>query len=240
VESANVRARYLKRGRGKYLGLTYCSIYYTKNGKCLYWQANEMKQRIFDLSISILLFLPFITAMLIILLVLYSVDGKKPFFVHQRIGKNGKPFLMFKFRTMHLNSEKMLDEILEKDPSLKDEWYENYKLRNDPRISFVGKFLRKTSLDELPQYFNILQGSMSWVGPRPIVNEELEKYGKFKYVYLSMKPGLTGLWQIGSRNDESYEYRIKTDSKYYHSKSFFLDLLIIIKTVSAVIRGKGQ
>jgi len=173
-------------------------------------------------------------------MVLYFFDGKKPFFIHQRIGKNTEPFLMYKFRTMHPDSDNMLKEILENNQSLRDEWYENFKLRDDPRISFFGKFLRKTSLDELPQYFNILQGSMSWVGPRPIVIEELEKYGELRHVYVDLKPGLTGLWQIGNRNDDSYEYRVKTDRKYFESKSILLDLKIIIKTLFTVIRGTGK
>lgn len=199
-----------------------------------------MKQRIFDLLICFLLFFPFITGILIIFIVLYFFDGKKPFFTHQRIGKNAEPFLMYKFRTMHPDSDNMLKEILENNKSLRDEWYKNYKLKDDPRISFVGKFLRQTSLDELPQYFNILQGSMSWVGPRPVISEELEKYGELKHVYLNLKPGLTGLWQIGNRNDDSYEYRVKTDHKYFQSKSILLDLVIIIKTVTAVIKGTGK
>ena len=157
---------------------------------------------------------------------------------HKRIGKNGKYIYLYKFRTMYTNSKEILEEIL-KDSKVKEEWENNFKLDNDPRVTKVGKFLRKTSLDELPQLLNILSGDMSIVGPRPVVDDEIEKYGIFKKKFLSVTPGLTGWWACNGRSATTYEDRIKLELYYVNHRSIKLDLLVIFKTIGAVVKGHG-
>ena len=141
---------------------------------------------------------------------------------------------------MYMNADQKLKDILENDLQVKEEWEKNFKLKNDPRITPIGKFLRKTSLDELPQFINVLKGDMSVVGPRPVVEEELIKYYKEKAeLYKSVKPGITGYWQVEGRSDTNYDERIKMDEYYIKNQSFFLDLKIILKTIKIVITGKG-
>ena len=168
-------------------------------------------------------------------------DGGAVFFRHQRAGKRLKPFRMYKFRTMVPGSEAILQEML-KDDKLRREFKTAFKFKNDPRITPFGKFLRKTSLDELPQIFNVLRGEMSLVGPRPIVQEEVDKYyGPIvsRHIF-NAKPGMTGLWQVSGRNDvEDYDLRIKYDMYYVHNWSIFLDVMIILKTVGVVLNGRG-
>ena len=140
---------------------------------------------------------------------------------------------------MYSNSQEMLETILKTDPAMKKEWEENRKFVNDPRVTPLGKFLRKTSLDELPQLFNILAGSMSFVGPRPVTRDELEKYGDYADFILSVTPGLSGMWQISGRSDTGYEERINLDTYYIQNWSTWFDMWIIIKTVWVVLNGKG-
>jgi Undecaprenyl-phosphate galactose phosphotransferase WbaP len=161
------------------------------------------------------------------------------FYGHVRSGKNGKLFRTWKFRTMVLNAEKKLKEILNNDPQARKEWEENQKLENDPRITPLGKFLRKTSLDEIPQLWNIFTGQMSLVGPRPVTEGELEKYGdKAKYI-LAVTPGLSGMWQISGRSGTGYEQRIMLDTYYIQNWSIWLDGWILIKTIGVVLNTKG-
>lgn len=179
--------------------------------------------------------------MILIALAIKLTDGGKIFYQHTRIGHKGKKFKVLKFRSMYIDADKKLKEILENDPKAREEWEKTFKLRNDPRITPIGKFLRKTSLDELPQFFNVLKGDMSVVGPRPVVEEELNKYYKdnAKY-YLSVKPGITGYWQVEGRSDiENYDERVKMDVWYVQNQSFLLDLKIILKTIWVMISGKG-
>ena len=140
---------------------------------------------------------------------------------------------------MYVNSQEMLEEILKNDPERREEWERDRKFVNDPRVTKFGKFLRKTSLDELPQFINILTGNMSFVGPRPVTKEELEKYGENAGFILSVTPGLSGMWQISGRSDTGYEERIYLDTFYIQNWSIWLDLWIIIRTVWVVINGKG-
>jgi len=134
----------------------------------------------------------------------------------------------------------MLKKILENDENLKKEWETYYKLKNDPRITPIGKILRKFSLDELPQFFNVLKGDLSVVGPRPVVKDELEKYyGEFKKFYLAVKPGITGLWQVSGRNNTTYEDRVKLDTIYVINWSLWLDIIIILKTLKVIIKKEG-
>ena len=158
------------------------------------------------------------------------------FFIHERIGFQGKKFKLIKFRTMVDNAEDMIAAFT---PEQKKEWEENFKLKDDPRITKIGKFLRKTSLDELPQLINILKGDMSFVGPRPIVEDELSWYGDNKEKLLSVKPGLTGWWAVNGRSDVPYPERCDLELYYVDHFSFGLDLKIIIKTLGAIIKKDG-
>ncbi|MGF6906978.1 sugar transferase [Fusobacterium sp. PH5-44] len=169
-------------------------------------------------------------------------DGGKIFFKHNRVGKDLKPFKMYKYRTMYVNAEEKLQELLDSDEKIKKEFYKNFKLKNDPRITSVGKFLRESSLDELPQFINVLKGEMSLVGPRPVVEKEVEMYyGKemSKKIFM-VKPGITGMWQAHGRSDvENYDERIALDLYYIRNWSLWLDIVIMIKTVRNVLEKKG-
>lgn len=157
-------------------------------------------------------------------------------YIHNRIGKNGKPIGLLKFRSMLLNAEDMIESFT---PEQRAEWEANFKLENDPRITRIGKFLRRSSLDELPQLLNIIRGDLSIVGPRPVVTKELERYGTNKDKFLSVIPGLTGYWQAYARSDCSYEQRMEMELYYVDNASFWWDLKIMFATVGTVLRGKG-
>lgn len=160
-------------------------------------------------------------------------------FQHIRIGKNGKPFPCFKFRTMCNNADKKLQELLSNNPEARAEWEKDFKLKNDPRITNSGAFLRKTSLDELPQLLNVLRGEMSLVGPRPVIEAELPRYGGFLDDYLMVKPGITGMWQVNGRSDTTYDERVQMDSWYVRNWSVWLDFMLLFRTIKAVLAGKG-
>jgi exopolysaccharide production protein ExoY len=159
---------------------------------------------------------------------------------HERIGRGGRPFRCYKFRTMYADADKRLKDLLASDSLLRAEWEKKFKLKNDPRITPIGAFLRKTSLDELPQFWNVLKGDLSVVGPRPVVKEEMEKhFGQKAAKILSIRPGLTGLWQVSGRSDTSYQERIDLDEKYINSQSLWLDIALIAKTIPAMISSRG-
>ena len=164
-------------------------------------------------------------------------DKKSIFFKHTRIGKEGKPFMMYKFRSMVHNAEELLEELL-KDERYRKEWAENQKIEKDPRITTIGAFLRKSSLDELPQLLNVLKGEMSIVGPRPLVKGELEEHGGSK-IYWKEKPGITGWWGSHGRSDIDYSERLELEYFYIRNMSFKLDMICILKTITAVIKHKG-
>ncbi len=169
--------------------------------------------------------------------VLIKLESPGPaFYVHNRIGKNGKPLPLLKFRSMHVNADRMIENFT---PEQKAEWEKNFKLENDPRITRLGNFLRKSSLDELPQLINVLKGELSLVGPRPIVTEELERYGRNKKKFLSVLPGLTGYWQAYARSTCSYEQRMEMELHYVENANFWWDIKIMFATVGVVLRGKG-
>jgi len=198
-------------------------------------------KRVFDVIFS--LFAIFITLPLMIpIALLIKLTDRGPIFYKQRrVGYKGKEFYIYKFRSMYPDADKRLKEILEKDPKAREEWETTFKLKNDPRVTPIGRFLRKTSLDELPQFFNVLKGDMSVVGPRPVVKEELEKFykDKAKY-YLSVKPGVTGYWQVeGRSNIEDYKKRVEMDVWYVKNRSIWLDIKIILKTIWVMLTGKG-
>ena len=173
----------------------------------------------------------------------YRIKKEDPgpvFFVHTRIGKDGKPFPCYKFRSMVVNSQEMLQKYLVKNPAAREEWERDFKLKDDPRVTPIGKFLRSTSLDELPQIFNVLRGEMSLVGPRPVIQEELDKYyGETAKLYCTVKPGITGLWQVSGRSDIGYDERVALDATYIKYRSMWGDIVILWKTIGVVLMKKG-
>ncbi|MGB9873987.1 MAG: undecaprenyl-phosphate galactose phosphotransferase WbaP [Hydrogenobacter sp.] len=197
-------------------------------------------KRIFDLTLS-LLALPLVLLLTAVISVLIKLETKGPvFFSHTRVGKDGKPIKVYKFRTMYMNAQDMLEKLLMEREELRHEWNMYGKLKDDPRITRVGRFLRRTSLDELPQIFNVIKGDMSLVGPRPVTQEELDKYyGEFAQVYKMVKPGITGYWQVSGRNDVDYSTRVAMDTFYVINWSLWLDLYILAKTFWVVIKKQG-
>ena len=168
-----------------------------------------------------------------------SGDHGPLFYSHERIGKNGKHFKMYKFRSMCMNSQEILEKLLAEDEEARKEWNDTMKLRNDPRITKIGKFLRKTSLDEFPQFINVLKGEMSLVGPRAVIDGEIDKFGIHKNTVLSVKPGVTGYWAANGRSDTSYDERVKLEKYYAENVSLWLDIKILVKTVISVIKKEG-
>ena len=158
---------------------------------------------------------------------------------HERIGRYGRRFKAWKFRTMFQDSNLVLEQYLEDNPDMKEEWERDHKLRYDPRITRIGRFLRKTSLDELPQLWNVIRGDMSLVGPRPIVTEEIEKYGPYFGLYTMVKPGITGLWQVSGRNNTTYEERVQLDAYYVRNWSPWVDAFLLLKTIRIVLFAQG-
>lgn len=201
-------------------------------------RSSRLLKRIMDIvgSISIIILL---SPLLFVLYFLIKKDGGNAIYGHERIGFNGKPFKCLKFRSMVINSKEVLEELLANDPEARAEWEKDFKLKNDPRITKVGNFIRKTSLDELPQLFNVLKGEMSLVGPRPIIQEELERYREDVDYYLMAKPGMTGLWQVSGRNDVDYDTRVYFDSWYVKNWSLWNDIAILFKTVNVVLKRDG-
>jgi len=200
---------------------------------------NLFIKRLMDICIVILGGIIILPILLIIGLIIKIDSPGSILYKHERLGINGKRFYAYKFRTMVTDADTKLHNLLETDPKLKKEWEEKQKLLKDPRITAIGKFLRRTSIDEFPQLINIIRGEMSFVGPRPIVDGEIEKYGEDYNRVFSVKPGLTGLWQVSGRSDSNYLDRVAYDIYYQQSWSVWLDLWIIFKTFGVVIIGKG-
>ena len=200
---------------------------------------NKIYKRIFDLVCTIcggLLILPIIA----IVALLVAIDNKgNVIFAHRRIGKGGKEFPCYKFQSMVPNAQEILQDYLAKNPEARKEWEESFKLTNDPRVTKLGGFLRKSSLDELPQLWNVIKGDMSLVGPRPIVKKEIERYGEYFREYAMVLPGITGMWQASGRSDTTYEERVEMDTWYVRNWSVWLDIMYLAKTFTAVIFGKG-
>ncbi|MBB04145.1 MAG: hypothetical protein CML03_01245 [Pseudooceanicola sp.] len=166
-------------------------------------------------------------------------DGRPILFKQNRVGLHGRIFQCWKFRTMVLDAEKRLGDALDADPALRAEWIATRKLRNDPRINRLGHFLRKTSLDELPQFWNVLRGDMSMVGPRPVVMDELALYEHHAADYTAVQPGLTGAWQVSGRNNTTYAERVALDLDYIHNAGFWTDMRIVAKTLRVIIKREG-
>lgn len=198
-------------------------------------------KRGFDILFSLCaLFIGLPIFCLIALLIRLTSPGKV-IYSHSRIGRGGKAFPCYKFRTMYPDADQRLKDLLASDPKLKAEWENSFKLKQDPRVTPIGSFLRKTSLDELPQFWNVLKGDLSVVGPRPVVKEEVNKYLGLKAPkILSIRPGLTGPWQVSGRSDiSSYQKRVELDEHYVDNHSFTLDLKLIAKTIPAMLFSKG-
>jgi len=202
---------------------------------------DSSKKRIFDVCFSLAVIFISLPLTLLIALLIKLQDRGPVFYGHPRVTIAGKRFECLKFRTMHVSADKRLEEILEKDAEAKAEWDRSFKLKHDPRVTWIGRFLRKSSLDELPQFINVLKGEMSVVGARPIVYRELHDYYQENGgLYCSLKPGITGIWQVSKRSDtEDYQERVRMDNWYALNRNFWLDIKIILQTVGRMITGRG-
>jgi undecaprenyl-phosphate galactose phosphotransferase len=198
----------------------------------------QLVKRMFDLVVSLTVLLVGLPVLLWIALRV-SASGRPVFYGHTRVGRHNKPFPCYKFRTMEINADQLLADLLARDPEARAEWQKDFKLKNDPRVTPIGQFLRKTSLDELPQLWNVIKGEMSLVGPRPVVDAELARYGNQVEYYLEANPGITGLWQISGRNDISYDERVYLDAWYVKNWSLFSDIVILFKTVKVIFKKDG-
>ena len=200
---------------------------------------NRAFKRMFDLICTILGGI-LISPVILIIAIRVAIDNRgNVIFTHWRVGRNGKLFPCYKFQTMLPMSEEKLNEYLEENPEAKREWEETFKLTDDPRVTKLGAWLRKTSLDELPQLWNVIRGDMSLVGPRPIVEAEIEKYAENIREYYMVLPGITGMWQVSGRSDTTYEERVAMDTWYVRNWSVWIDIMYLFKTVKAVLTGKG-
>lgn len=200
----------------------------------------QVLKRGFDIIASSILLLLCLPVLMLPAAGLIGIRGGNVVFGHERIGQYGKTFKCLKFRSMVNNSAEVLEKLLDNDPAARAEWNKNFKLRKDPRITWFGQIIRKSSIDELPQLFNVLKGDMSLVGPRPIIAEELERYKDQQDLYNMVRPGITGLWQISGRNDVSYEERLELDSWYSRNWSLWYDIVILCKTLGVVIKRTGS
>jgi exopolysaccharide production protein ExoY len=196
--------------------------------------------RAFDIAAAAGILLLASPVLLAIALMVWMTDGGPAFFSQARIGRDGRRFQCLKFRSMCVDADVRLAKLLASDENARREWQADHKLRVDPRITRLGRFLRKTSLDETPQLINVLRGEMSLVGPRPIVDAEIPRYGRRFSAYCAQRPGITGLWQVSGRNDVSYRRRVALDTAYSNRKSLALDMRILIATVPAVLLRRGS
>jgi lipopolysaccharide/colanic/teichoic acid biosynthesis glycosyltransferase len=192
-----------------------------------------------DVSAAFVLLVVLSPILLLLAFAVWGTDGGAPFYGHRRYGKGGRTFLCYKFRTMAADSDARLARLLATDPAARTEWQRDHKLRRDPRVTAIGRVLRKTSLDELPQLFNILRGEMSLVGPRPIVAAEVKRYGRRFVHYCSVRPGITGIWQISGRNDTGYRRRVAMDSLMARRMSPLLYARVLFGTARSVVTGSG-
>lgn len=200
--------------------------------------AASRTKRAFDVFAAIALLIA-LSPVMLTLAFMVRRDGGPAIFGHRRIGSNGETFRCLKFRSMCVDAEKRLEEHLAANPEARAEWERDFKLRDDPRVTKLGDFLRRSSLDELPQLINVIRGEMSLVGPRPIVADEVERYGDRFIAYRNCRPGITGLWQVSGRNDVSYRARVRLDSFYAARWSFAKDVFILVRTVGVVFRRSG-
>ena len=200
---------------------------------------NKIIKYIFDMVLTIIGTICISPILICIAIWIYKDSPGPIIFKHMRVGKDGKIFPCYKFRSMCVDAKEKLEELLQNDPEARAEWERDFKLKHDPRITKSGAFLRRTSLDELPQIFNVLKGEMSLVGPRPIIKDEMERYGNRIDDYLMVKPGIAGIWQCSGRSDTTYQERVQMDSWYVRNWSVWLDIMILWKTIEAVVAKKG-
>lgn len=203
-------------------------------------RASDAAKRGVDVALALMGLLFLLPAILLVALALLIVDGRPLLFAHTRVGRHGRPFACLKFRTMCRDSAERLEALLRTCPRSRREWDETRKLSDDPRVHRLGAFMRRASLDEIPQLVNVLRGEMSLVGPRPVPADELERYGEAAEHYLSQRPGVTGLWQVSGRSDTSYAERIALDTRYAATRCFLLDLRILARTVAVVLAMHGS
>jgi exopolysaccharide production protein ExoY len=196
-------------------------------------------KRAFDFAAACVAIVTLLPLFIACCLLIVATSPGPILFCHRRLGFGGRDFCCLKFRTMQVDADRRLREYLAQDEEARKEWKAHHKLKHDPRITPVGQFLRRTSLDELPQLFNVLLGHMSIVGPRPIVEDEVEKYQENFAIYAAGRPGLTGLWQVKGRNTTTYEQRVAYDVEYLRNWSFLRDIRIILVTVAHVVEGRG-
>lgn len=203
--------------------------------------AARIWKRSFDLASVVVIFVLFCWAIVVVAIAVRLTTGRQVIYGHRRIGRNGREFKCYKFRSMVPNADEVLAHLLATDAEARIEWNRDFKLKNDPRITRVGRFIRKTSLDELPQLWNVVVNDMSIVGPRPVVRKELDQYyhGPFKASYLSVKPGLTGLWQVSGRNNMEYAERVELDRDYVGSWCAWFDFTIVMRTVGVMCKRSG-
>jgi len=195
--------------------------------------------RVFDICLAIMLLVLLAPLMLMLTIAVVAQDGASPVFAHRRYGRGGRTFMCYKFRSMAADADARLARLLATDPAARAEWALDHKLRNDPRVTRLGNFMRRTSLDELPQLVNVLRGEMSFVGPRPIVAAEVSRYGRHFHAYCSIRPGVTGIWQISGRNDTGYRRRVAMDSLLARRLSPRLYAQVLIGTARTVLTGRG-
>ncbi len=198
-----------------------------------------LRKRILDIAITLPLIIFLTPLFILIALAVRLIDGQPILYRHIRCGQGGQHFVLYKFRTMRTDGDAMLDRLLMDDPVARADWQAFRKLRRDPRVTRFGWFLRKSSLDELPQLFNVLKGDMSLVGPRPIIDEELARFGALAPVYEAARPGITGLWQVSGRNETDFATRVALDTAYVRDWSLNRDIALLLKTIPAVLLAKG-
>jgi lipopolysaccharide/colanic/teichoic acid biosynthesis glycosyltransferase len=202
-------------------------------------RAFRLAKRLMDLAGAAAL-LALLSPVIAAILGLVALDGGSPLYAHERVGRHGRPFRCWKVRTMVLDAGARLEDLLRIDPIARSEWARNCKLPEDPRATWIGRFLRRTSLDELPQLWNVLRGEMSLVGPRPITREELPRYGSVAPLYCSVRPGLTGIWQVFGRVGTTYEQRVAMDRHYIENPSILRDFVLVLMTLSVIVHPTGR
>jgi lipopolysaccharide/colanic/teichoic acid biosynthesis glycosyltransferase len=201
--------------------------------------SSDRQLRVLDVTLAIILFVLIVPVMALIALAIRCTSTGPAIFAHERIGRGGCMFRCLKFRSMRRQADDHLTTLLASDPATEAEWARHHKLRRDPRVTRIGALLRKTSLDELPQLLNVLRGDMSLVGPRPVVSAEIPRYGRYIRHYCSVRPGITGLWQISGRNNVTYSRRVAMDVLYIRSRSLALNAYILARTVPCVLLADG-
>jgi lipopolysaccharide/colanic/teichoic acid biosynthesis glycosyltransferase len=207
---------------------------------CSKRKSQDLAKRLFDIFFSLLVLVICAPICVVLAIAIACTSSGSIFYIQERVGKNYQHFGCIKFRTMIPDADRLLSEMMAESADLRQEFSENFKLKQDPRITKIGKFLRTTNLDEFPQFINVLKGEMSVVGPRPLVPQELERYGTQIDRVLTIRPGITGLWQVSGRNDIPYAQRIRIDVSYVKRRNFWLDLRIVLKTVLLTVVSKNN